>query len=386
MYLTRQWIINTVLIVISIIFSAAAFIAIDYVYTAAVHRRRINTVQNNTCRLLDPVRHHAFRTNCTGLTTWGAGEYEISTNSLGFRDDKIREVPKKSTQPRILMLGDSFTEGLCPWRDSYVGRIAAGLPQYDFLNGGMASYSPSNYLNVVRMVLDAGVEIDEVLVFIDISDVQDEAAYYTDIDSSGALRGPGQTAVPPPPKWLLRIRNNLILTNFLVEFIERSLILHGYYHYYTWGGDIFDRERSAWTYRKVSEDQPYPDGYAPMGVNGGVAKAKVKMTLLWQELTKRRIPLGVIVYPWPAQVAHDTADSWQARIWRDWCDGKCKRFISLFPAFQAVKSQCPWTAPGRWYMTHFIFGDTHFSSAGNALVAEAVIRSFETAPPRKSYP
>jgi hypothetical protein len=172
-----------------------------------------------------------------------------------------------------------------------------------------------------------------------------------------------------------------MLTDFLVELFERFLIKHGYYHYFTWGGDIFDTDRAAWTYRKVSEDRPFADGYAPLGVEGGVAKAKAKMTLLWQELTKRNIPLGVVVYPWPAQVAYDTVDSRQARIWRDWCPGKCKRFISLFPAFHAIKSQCPCTAPGCWYLTHFIFADTHYSSAVNAIVADAVIRSYETAPP-----
>jgi len=386
MPLAHPWIINTILLLISIVFGASAFVAFDYIRTAALNRRRINTVKSSQCRLPDPVRHHAFQPNCTGLTTWGSGVYEISTNSLGFRDERVRQVPRRDPRPRILMLGDSFTEGLCPWRDSYVGKIAASLPQYEFLNGAMASYSPSNYLNVARAVLAAGVEIDEVLVFIDISDTQDEAAYYTDIDASGAVGGPGPAtaSIPPPPKWLLRIKNHLLLTNYLVDFAERHLIEHGYYHYYTWGGDIFDSDRSAWTYRSVPENRPYPYGYAPLGVEGGIAKSKAKMTLLWQELTKRHIPLGVVVYPWPSQVAHDTADSWQARIYREWCEGKCKRFISLFPAFQAAKNECPRTAPGCWYMTDFIFGDNHYSPAGNAIVAGALIRSLEAEPPRKA--
>jgi len=37
------------------------------------------------------------------------------------------------------------------------------------------------------MVLAAGVESDEAIVFIDVNDVQDEAAYYRDIDASGAV-------------------------------------------------------------------------------------------------------------------------------------------------------------------------------------------------------
>ena len=62
------------------------------------------------------------------------------------------------------------------------------------------------------------------------------------------------------------------------------------------------------------------------------------MDRLWQELSSRKIPISVVVYPWPAQVVHDTADSLQVRIWREWCDGKCKRFISLFPEFLAART------------------------------------------------
>ena len=86
------------------------------------------------------------------------------------------------------------------------------------------------------------------------------------------------------------------------------------------------------------------------------------MTLLWEELGKHAIPISVVVYPWPAQIVHDTLDSRQVLIWRDWCQGKCKRFISLFPRCFAVKDQCPRTEPGCWYARYFIPGDVHYTT------------------------
>jgi hypothetical protein len=169
-----------------------------------------------------------------------------------------------------------------------------------------------------------------------------------------------------------------------VNLYERNSIRRGSYHLATWGGDLFDLERSAWTYRKVSDTRRYPSGYAPLGLEGGIAKEKSKMTTLWQELAQRNIPISVAVYPWPAQIVHETADSRQARIWDDWCQGKCKRFISLFPAFQAVKDQCSSSAPGCWYTSHFIHGDFHFSAKGSALAADVVSHSLEAAPARKA--
>jgi hypothetical protein len=368
------------LLLTGLVFSAAVFLTLDWVHTAAIQPKP------GTCFIRDPVRHHSLRPNCASVNPWGRDSFQFFTNSLGFRDERIREVPLTDTRPRVLMLGDSFTLGTLAWRDSYVGRVAAYFPRYDFLNAGAGSYSPSNYLNVARMVLAKGVDIDEVIVFIDISDIQDEAAYYRDVDSSGAVIGPEQERQVFP--WYARMRldiaRHLMFTNSLVEFFERFLVGHGYYHL-TEGplGDIFDRERSAWTYRNVSETAPFDAGYGPLGVEGGITKAKAKMTLLWQEVEKRNIPISVVVYPWSAQILHDTADSRQVRIWRDWCEGKCRRFISLFPAFLAAKDDCPPAQPGCWYLNLFIFGDLHYNAAGNALVADAVIKSLMEEPPVK---
>ena len=340
----RQRMMKLMLLLMSIAFSIAAFLALDWFRTAAIVRRSKSTAKTMSCRVHDPVMHHALKPNCAFVEHWGRYSYDYFTNSLGFRDEKIRDIPLSDARPRILILGNSFTEGESAWRDSYVGMIAARLPQYDFLNGGGASYSPSNYLNVTRRVLAKGVAIDEVIVFSGVFDVYNEAGFYRDIDDSGAVAGPEHQRwnISRYAKLRFFIARNLLLTNHVVEASERFLVRHGFYHLYTdQFGDDFDMEATAWTYRKVDETDPHPAGYAPLGVEGGIAKEKAKMTLLWQELAKRNIPLTVVVYPYPAQLVHDSPESRQVRLWREWCEGKCKHFISLFPEFLAVKNQCP---------------------------------------------
>jgi hypothetical protein len=383
--LRRQPKIKLLLLLTGLVLSAAVFLALDWFHGAMIRRAQESSLPDE-CESRDPVRHHSLKANCAGVVRWGGDSYQFFTNSLGFRDQRIREVPLADARPRILMLGDSFTQGQLAWSDSYVGRVAAHFPQYDFLNGGVDSYSPSNYLNVPRMVLDRGVDLDEVIVFIDISDVQDEAAFYHDVDSSGAVAGPErqQHVFPWYARQRARIALHLPFTNYLLEIFERFLVRHGCYHLTRDDlGEVFDRERSAWTYRAVSETSPFEVGYAPLGVEGGIAKEEAKMTLLWQDLEKRDIPLSVVVYPWPAQVLHDTADSRQVRIWHDWCEGKCRRFTSLFPAFLAAKDNCRQSQPGCWYLNLFVFGDVHYNAAGNALVADAIIRNLTEVPPAK---
>ncbi len=315
----------------------------------------------------------------------GSAVVSLATNNLGFRDRQIRNVPLSVSSPRVLLLGDSFTEGMSAWEDSYAGQIAANFPQYDFINAGVESYAPSNYFNVTRQLLDRGLKFDDVIVFIDMSDAQDEAAFYRDKNPMGDVEGPEQ--IVHNDSWYASLRafisEHLIVTNSLFDRLERTAVSHGIYHLNVGHGQLFDLPRSAWTYRAVSDSEPYEVGYAPLGLEAGLRKEESKMTELWKLLQERGIPISVVVYPWPAQVAHDTVDSRQVKMWRDWCTGKCNRFITVFPDFFAVKDACPPGRTGCWYMQDFIFGDEHYSRVGNALVAGAVGKSLEANPPVK---
>ena len=374
------------LFLLSLALSLAAFLLFDYLYSKAILGSAVSGGPHGLCFSRDPVRAFAFQPNCSCIRPWLGSSYEFKTNSLGFRDKLIREVPPTDSRPRILILGDSAPEGMTSWDDSFIGRIAASFPQYEFLNASVEGYSPSNYLNTARMVMQKGVHFDEAIVFIDLSDAQDEAAFFHDVGSSGAVapashKSSKSSAYSDARLW---INNHLLLTNDVFDFFEQALVRLGWYHLdLGHGGNEFDLERSAWTYRTVSDDEPYETGYAPLGLERGIAKEKAKMDLLWRELQERGIPVSVVVYPWPAQLAHDTVDSRDVRVWREWCDGKCKRFITLFPAFFAVKDACPRFQPGCWYLSHFLFGDTHYNSAGDAVVADVVSKALTQNPPVK---
>jgi hypothetical protein len=384
---SRQGPIKLAIFLISLAACTVAFLAFDWMYSRAIKRASQSAPERNLCRVPDPVRHHALKANCVSTVHWGRDSYEFVTNSIGLRDEKIREVPVTDARPRILLLGDSFTEGESAWGDSYAGKIAARLPEYDFLNGAVAAYSPSNYLNVTRKLLADGFDIDEIIVFLDNSAVHYEAAFYRDLDGSGAVGGPGREHRRISWYGNLRfwISSHLFVTNDIFQFVEQQLVQHGYYHLVASisGNDTFDLEWAAWTYRPVNESDGFPTGYAPLGVEGGIAREKAKMDLLWRELEKRHIPLSVVVYPFASQLVHDTVDSRQVRIWREWCEGKCKRFIDAFPGFFAVKERCSPLQRGCWYLDYFIFGDMHYSAAGNAMVADILVRSLTEDPPVK---
>ena len=378
--------IKLLLFAASTIISLAAFLGIDYVYSKAMLGAAASGGPHGFCFSRDAVRAFAFLPNCSCIRPWLGNSYEFKTNSLGFRDQEIRDVPAADSRPRILVLGDSAPEGMTSWHDSFIGRLADRFPQYEFLNASVEGYSPSNYLNTERMLARKGIDFDEALVFVDISDAQDEAAFFHDTDASGSVGLASKKSVKSGmySDARLWINNNLLLTNDVFSYVEKTLVGLGWYHLdLGHGGNEFDLERSAWTYRAVSNSEPYETGYAPLGLEGGIAKEKAKMDELYRDLEARGIPVSVVVYPWPAQLAFDKVDSRQARIWRDWCAGKCKRFVDLFPSFFAVKNACPAMQPGCWYLSHFIFGDTHYNSTGDAIVAGVIASSLEQSPPAK---
>jgi hypothetical protein len=372
------------LLLLSVFFCLVIFVGLDAIYSALSRKSSVPTpAELFGCLTGDPVRGMSFQPNCTTTRAWGRERYQLNINSQGFRDETVREVPPTDPRPRILMLGDSFTESMGPWKTSFVGRLAAKFPQYEILNGGVGGYSPSNYLNTERIAVKSGLQFDEAIVFIDISDVQDEAALVHDIDLSGsiALAKNQYHYSSPYSKVRLFVSKYLVLTNYLWERVERIVVGRGHYYLdHGFNGNVFDLERSGWTYRKVVEDQPFELGFAPLGVEAGIAKEKHKMDLIYQDLAKRNIPLSVVVYPWPAQLIYDKVDSREVQIWRDWCEGKCKRFVDVFPEFFAIRDQCPKWQPGCWYLNNWTFGDIHLNDNGNAVVAEKVAKSLESTP------
>src|SRR5207302_984891 len=101
----------------------------------------------------------------------------------------------------------SFTEGIgSDFDESFAGLLQrAGRMRSDpieFLNAGVLSYSPVVYYQKTKFLIEAGLQFDELVVFIDISDIHDEATTYFCIDDHPEYRrfcrdeGPARVSSP----------------------------------------------------------------------------------------------------------------------------------------------------------------------------------------------
>lgn len=317
-------------------------------------------------RIYDPQYHHSFAPNFAGHNPWGTNRPPFYTNSMGFKDGSVREVPLVSATRRILLIGDSITEAIgLSFEDSFAGMLQQlgqnSAPKIEFLNAGVASYSPSIYYKKVKSLIEQGLQVNEVVVFSDLSDVFDEATGYFCIDDD-----PRYFAYCRPEDIIKQkrirkkiLQRNLVIMDKLIPIIKVQIRL------LRSGGKIIPLSESD-TPKEAGWTLPGYDvgnAYAPLGVEGGIARSLQNMRKLADFLKQRGIPLTIAVYPWPPQLAHDDRDSRQVAIWRDFCAENCQGFIDLFPAFFAEKD-----AHEDWYRRLFIAGDIHFSAAGNRLI------------------
>lgn len=130
-------------------------------------------------RVPSDIYHHDLRKRVDTDGVWGEARYRVRTNSLGFKDREVREVPLTSPQRRVLLIGDSFTEGVgFEFSETFAGIAAESFAGrgVEVFNAAVVSYSPAIYYSKVRYLIEeVGLDLDAVVVFIDISDIADEA-------------------------------------------------------------------------------------------------------------------------------------------------------------------------------------------------------------------
>ena len=98
-----------------------------------------------------------------------------------------------------------------------------------------------------------------------------------------------------------------------------------------------------------------------------MARSLEHMQALADLLKRFGIPLTIVVYPWPVQLALPDRDNRQVSLWRKFCATNCKELIDANPAFLAEARAHP-----DWYERLFIEGDIHFSAEGSRLMFDVV--------------
>lgn len=343
--------------------------------------------------------HHDFIRNGYSAESGRLGDYDLYTNSLGFKDKSNRKIARSTEKRRIVFIGDSFTEGiLLEYQDTFVGRIdsAVSVQNIEVLNAGRVSYSPIIYWRKLKYLIEnVKLKFDELVVFIDISDIDDEASCYDLSIDENVIDQIIEPIIEPRDygiSWLISnqnienirlfLRNNFIIMSGGINWIH-DIIFQDTLELQkansdsledsnqeeidttsttkndnTWDIVLADR-RANWTV-----DEEY---YKEYGIRGKPRMIKY-MDKLVKLTTEGDIDLTVVVYPWPSQIWYEDLKSMHVQIWQEWCDQNDVNFINLFPAF--VKINIDETQKLDIISKYFVPYDLHFNKEGNKLVAD----------------
>jgi hypothetical protein len=366
--------------------------------------------------VVDLYEHHPYRPFARYRDTSGL---EVVTNSLGWKDASPRFVAKTASRPRVVVLGDSFVEGLGLRDEESVPRLLESALRrlgrdVEVLNGGRVSFCPLLEYQRLKRFLAAGYHADCVVVLPDLSDVQDELDYREQFVTSEAgepIRLKGAIANPLlrgayNGSALLRMarRGQLLLTGRLppaavpafsstedwrVAARELAAIPRT--------GELADLQSVSGATRRVLRANwmlhpPSLRGWAGRGLRSLQQNLERIATLC----RRREISVFAAIYPWP-QLTYGPHD-------RDRYEALGARFGPWFRERELVAGRAPSPRPSayesavletceqvglrcvdlvddfaadpRWER-FFQPGDVHLTAQGNRVIAEALAAALD---------
>lgn len=329
------------------------------------------TEMERTYRVKHATFHHALQPGTRTYGIWGNRRYPIETNSLGFKDREVRDVALSSDARRVVFIGDSFTEGIgVEYPETFVGVIGEELGRrgIETLNASMSSYAPSIYYSKIRYLLEeTGLEFDELFVFIDISDIEDDALFYRLQPDGSVVDGPESSEEAENVEEGSGLKGFLKRNSVIIRLADA--IKDRYVETDGWDPLVADTEaewerlatmpRASWTFDDAQ--------FARYGAEG-LERSTAAMDALDALLRSRDIELTVAVYPWPAQILKGDLRSRQVTHWEAWAREHERGFIDLFPAFIEADED-----PRETVRRLFIPWDVHWNEAGHALMAREVL-------------
>jgi len=346
--------------------SVALLLLVDNLFGYAILKHLPISSRNNTergIRISHAVYHHTLSTHYDGLAR-NQTQYRFCTNADGLKS-KCGAV-SNDKEIDIGFLGDSFTEGLgLPYEKTFVGLIAENMPQKRIANLDVVSYAPTIYHLKLKDFLDKGYRFKELVVYIDISDIQDEANYaIADGKVVEKIEDTRKHKMFPVAHFGIKRLRDRLGNKF--EILKRNQDIHEDHLDLTDPVYRRDYNRSAWTYNDSTA------GYGKLAVEGSIDKSVAMMEALYDLCKSNNIKLSIAVYPWPGQILYDVEESRQVKIWRNFCVGKCANFYNSFPTFFGlIKSSSRRAVVDN----NYFHGEMHFNENGNQLIAADFLKS-----------
>ncbi len=149
-------------------------------------KKRIGTTKNYSLKSIK--FHHETAPNINLYEFWGKKKYKVKTNQYSMRINEKENFFIDKLKENIGFVGDSFVYGSgIDYNDHFISKL--DNKNYNFLNLGYVSYSPSIYYKKIKSLIeDEKIDFKKIFIFIDHSDVQDEGIFYRENINGNIVR------------------------------------------------------------------------------------------------------------------------------------------------------------------------------------------------------
>lgn len=326
-------------------------------------------------RVAHPGYDHGIRPNAAGRESYGTQSAEYFSNSLGLRDEKIRNVPLRANLPRFLFMGDSMTEaGPVSWGETFVGQLQnRWRGRAEVLNGAVVDFGPALILAKLRDLLAAqGLQVETVVVVLNPSVIRTAFTYVEGADGKIQHRryGPYQDRAgffDQTGKLEAWLENGVEKKFVLLGALVRNLRLT----WRKWHPDTRAMDRlKTWV-----EDPSQADAGEQKLVEEGVRRTEASLDEILGFLRPRGTSLVVVFLPWPKMILHPDRHSRLVADLKEWADRMGVPFLDLSGALRQEG------APAEVIGKYFLRNDNHLTVAGHAWVAAQLADRLEPVSP-----
>ena len=322
--------------------------------------------------------HHGLQPDQDTWAVWGSSLYPVKTNSLGMVDSAVYNVKLNTDKQRLLILGDSHSEGVgVPYNKTFSGILSKRLMKdIEVLNASCISYSPKIEYLKAKFLFEEGLKVDHIFVFVDISDLQNELVYehFEPKENSWKREAWYNTKLfLKKHSSIYYLTNSIINTRQSRQFLERAEFFNEQGMSGT-PANVLDLYASFFKGfdDKVLLSNPQFHGVGEWYYNEGLRELADRGIVLGQDhilklkelCDLQNVDLTVAVHPWQYQILKGSDQDYYVEKWRSFAEDNDIGFLNLFPLF--ITSQNPVIT----MKMVLIAGDNHWNEFGHALVAD----------------
>tara|TARA_B100000963_G_scaffold317387_1_gene297807 strand:+ start:6487 stop:7620 length:1134 start_codon:yes stop_codon:yes gene_type:complete len=298
----------------------------------------------------------------------------LYTDNFGLRTGK--NTKKDPTLKNILVFGDSMTYGVgLDYEKTYAGIIDEKMQNYNLYNFGVGSYAPSVHLYKLRQAIKQNIIPDKILLFLDLSDVNDEARRWVDDEEStdGIPRRPENK-----PNWAKEKKfftKNFKLSKDISSIINFNLrnfrdraktsLIHNEENL-----KIKFSVQGQFTYTKLDnlDKSFWKDGEFLYGLN----KIKKKISQISKLAKENNSKFYLIIYPWGETLFKGEKEFSWSNFGNDLCKINDCVLINAIPEFNKYKE-----INKNWLNELYFLNDEHLNKGGASFLANIVLKKID---------